>query len=379
MDRAASQCYSLGMRKFKVLTLIGTRPEIIKLALVIKKLDALPDVEHVLVHTGQNFAPNMKDVFFEELGLRAPDYYLDVKSDTLGGQIAKVIERSEEVLKKEQPDAFLVLGDTNSALSAIMAARLGIPILHMEAGNRAFDKRVPEEINRRMIDHISTWLFPYRNYPRENLIREGINPSKIFVTGDPYIEVLKHYEHKTQNTEVLGRMNLSAGGYFLATTHREENVENPMALKNIVEGLGMVAQQYNQPVIWSLHPRTIEKLRQMGITLPTGVTAMEAMGFFDFITLEKYAKCLISDSGTVPQEGTVFGVPTVVIRTAMERPEVLDCGAAVLSGTDSPEAILRSVNVMLNSDKNWESPYEHEGSVSDKMVKFILGYKQQLY
>lgn len=367
------------MKKFKVLTLIGTRPEIIKLALVIKKLDALPDVEHVLVHTGQNFAPNMKDVFFEELGLRAPDYYLDVKSDTLGGQIAKVIERSEEVLKKEQPDAFLVLGDTNSALSAIMAARLGIPILHMEAGNRAFDKRVPEEINRRTIDHISTWLFPYRNYPRENLIREGINPSKIFVTGDPYIEVLKHYEHKTQNTEVLSRMNLSAGEYFLATTHREENVENPVTLKNIVEGLGMVAQQYNQPVIWSLHPRTIEKLRQLGVTLPAGVTAMEAMGFFDFITLEKHTKCLISDSGTVPQEGAVFGVPTVVIRNSMERPEVLDCGAAILSGTDSPEAILRAVNAMLNTPTTWNSPYEQEGSPSDKMVKFILSYKRRLY
>ena len=171
-----------------------------------------------------------------------------------------------------------------------------------------------------MIDHISTWLFPYRNYPRENLIREGINPSKIFVTGDPYIEVLKHYEHKTQNTEVLSRMNLSAGEYFLATTHREENVENPTALKNIVEGLGMVAQQYNQSVIWSLHPRTIEKLRQLGVTLPAGVTAVEAMGFFDFITLEKHARCLISDSGTVPQEGAMFGVPTVIIRNSMERP-----------------------------------------------------------
>jgi len=202
------------MKKLKILTIIGTRPEIIKLCLVIKKLDALPDVQHILVHTGQNFAPNMKDVFFEELGLRQPDYYLDVKADTLGQQIANVLVRSEEVLKKEQPDVFLILGDTNSALSAIMAARLGIPILHMEAGNRAFDARVPEEQNRRMIDHISTWLFPYRNYPRENLLREGINPSKIFLTGDPYIEVLKQYAPQA-NTAVLGRLGLNDKEYFL--------------------------------------------------------------------------------------------------------------------------------------------------------------------
>ncbi|MBU1082977.1 UDP-N-acetylglucosamine 2-epimerase (non-hydrolyzing), partial [Patescibacteria group bacterium] len=295
------------MKKFKVLTVIGTRPEIIKLSLIIKKLDALPDVEHILVHTGQNYAPNMKDVFFEELGLRQPNYYLDVKSDTLGGQIAKIIERSEAILKKEQPDVFLVLGDTNSALSSIMAARLGIPILHMEAGNRAFDRRVPEEQNRRMIDHISTWLFPYRNYPRENLIREGINPSKIFITGDPYIEVLKQYA-PLANTDVLNRLGLEDKNYFLATTHREENVENLDILRNIAMGLSLVAEQYNQPVIWSLHPRTLEKIQDLGVTLPGNVKVMEAMGFLDFLTLEKHAKCLISDSGTVPQEGAVFGV-----------------------------------------------------------------------
>ena len=366
------------MKKFKILTLIGTRPEIIKLALVIKKLDALPEVEHILVHTGQNFAPNMKDVFFEELGLRQPNYYLDVKSDSLGGQIAKVIERSEEVLKKEMPDAFLVLGDTNSALSSIMAARLGIPILHMEAGNRAFDRRVPEEQNRRMIDHISTWLFPYRNYPRENLLREGINPSKIFITGDPYIEVLNYYA-PLANTDIVSRLGLTTGQYFLATTHREENVNNDPALKNIIDGLGQVAATYNQPVVWSLHPRTLTRLQQQGVTMPAGVRVMEAVGLMDFLTLEKNARCLISDSGTVPQEGAVFRVPSVVIRTGMERPEVLECGATILSGVESPDDILRAVNVMLNTPTTWDSPYEQEGSPSDKMVKFILGHKQQLY
>ncbi len=366
------------MKPLKIITFIGTRPEIIKLSLVIRKLDALPGIQHILVHTGQNFAPNMKDVFFEELGLRQPDYYLDVKADTLGKQIANVIEKSEEVLKKERPDVFLVLGDTNSALSSIMAARLGIPILHMEAGNRAFDPRVPEEQNRRMIDHISTWLFPYRNYPRENLIREGINPSKIFITGDPYIEVLKQYAPQA-NTAVLGRLGLNDKEYFLATTHREENVEDLGALRNIANGLALVAEKYQQPVIWSLHPRTLAKIQELGITLPDRVRVMEAMGFLDFLTLEKHAKCLISDSGTVPQEGAVLGVPSVVIRQAMERPEVLECGATILSGVDSPEAILKAVNVMLTVPTNWQSPYDNEGSPSDKMIKYILSYKQKLY
>lgn len=358
--------------------MIGTRPEIIKLCLVIKKLDALPDVEHILVHTGQNFAPNMKDVFFEELGLRQPDHYLDVKADTLGVQIANVITRSEEVFKKEKPDVFLVLGDTNSALSAIMAARLGIPILHMEAGNRAFDSRVPEEQNRRMIDHISTWLFPYRFHPRENLVREGINPSKIFVTGDPYIEVLNQYLPHA-NTNALEKLGITKGQYFLATTHREENVEDETALKNIASGLAMVAEEYNQPVIWSLHPRTLVKVQELGIKLPANVRIMEAMGFMDFLTLEKNARCLISDSGTVPQEGAVMKVPSVVIRQAMERPEVLECGATILSGTASAEDILKAVHVMLTVPVNWQSPYDNDGSPSDKMIKFILSYKQQLY
>ncbi len=361
------------------MTVVGTRPEVIKLSLIIKKLDALREVKHVLVHTGQHYAPNLKDVFFEELGLRQPDHCLEVKSDTLGGQIAKILERSEEVLRKEQPDALLILGDTNSALSAIMAVRLGIPTLHMEAGNRAFDRRVPEEINRRMIDHISTWNFPYRDYSRENLIREGINPSKIFVTGDPYIEVLKTYEDKADSRVALEYFGLRPKEYFLATTHREENVEDENALRNIIEGLILVAKEYNKKIAWSLHPRTLAKLGTLGVILPENIQVTEAIGFFDFIALEKHALCLISDSGTVPQEGAVLGVPTVVIRNSMERPEVLECGAAILSGTDSAETILRNVKVMLESPRTWESPYHHEGAVSDKMVKFILSHKQKLY
>ena len=366
------------MKPLKIITFIGTRPEIIKLCLVIKKLDALPDVEHVLVHTGQNFAPNMKDVFFEEMGLRQPDYYLDVKADTLAGQIANVLVRSEEVLKKEKPDLFLILGDTNSALSSIMAARLGIPILHMEAGNRSFDRRVPEEQNRRMIDHISTWLFPYRFYPRENLVREGINPSKIFVTGDPYIEVLNYFLPQA-NTNIVEKLGITKGEYFLATTHREENVENEQALKNIANGLALVAGEYNQPVIWSLHPRTLVKIKDFGIQLPENVRIMEAVGLMDFLTLEKNSRCLISDSGTVPQEGAVMRVPSVVIRQAMERPEVLECGATMLSGVESPEAILQAVHTMLTIPTNWQNPYDNEGSPSDRMVKFIMSYKQQVY
>ncbi|MEA1909453.1 MAG: UDP-N-acetylglucosamine 2-epimerase (non-hydrolyzing) [Patescibacteria group bacterium] len=366
------------MKPLKIVTFIGTRPEIIKLALVIKKLDALPNVDHILVHTGQNWAKNMKDVFFKDLGLREPDHYLGVAADTLGKQIANIIEKSEEILKQENPDLYLVLGDTNSALSSIVAARMGIPILHMEAGNRSFDRRVPEEQNRRMIDHISTWLFPYREAPRENLLNEGINPSKIFVTGDPYIEVLRAFAPKA-NTNILEKVGVQSKNYFLATTHREENVEDLTALQNIAQGLAKVAEKYRDPVIWSLHPRTLEKIKNLGIILPQSVRVMEAMGLMDFLTLEKNAKCLISDSGTVPQEGAVFKVPSVVIRKAMERPEVLEAGATLLTGVDSPDEILRAVDTMLAMPANWVDLYQDEGSPSDRMIKFIMGYKEKVY
>ena len=363
----------------KVITFLGTRPEIIKMSLVIQKLDAFEGIEHVLVHTGQNWDPKLKDIFFDELGVREPDYYLDVRADTIGKQIANIIERSEEVLIKEQPDVYLVLGDTNSALSAIVAARMGIPVLHMEAGNRSFDQRVPEELNRKMIDHISTWLFPYRSQPRENLLREGINPAKIFISGDPYIEVLKHHLDRISKNNVVSRLGLSSKEYFLATTHREENVDDPESLRNIVEGMILVADKYKKKVIWSLHPRTPKKLEALNIKLPSNIEIMEPLGFLDFVALEKDALCIISDSGTALQEGAVLGVPNVVIRKAIERPEVLEAGATIISGTDQPEDILRSVDAALQSSKEWISPYEQEGSVSDKMVNFIVSHKQKLY
>src|SRR4030042_2650818 len=290
----------------KVITFLGTRPEIIKMSLVIQKLDAFEGIQHVLVHTGQNWDPKLKDVFFEELGVRKPDYFLNVKADTIGKQIANIIERSEEVLIKEKPDVYLVLGDTNSALSAIVAARMGIPVLHMEAGNRSFDQRVPEELNRKMLDHISTWLFPYRSQPRENLLREGINPAKIFISGDPYIEVLKHNLKRIDKNNVVSRLKLRPREYFLATTHREENVDDPQSLRNITEGIVMVANKYKKKVIWSLHPRTPKKLAALNIKLPSSIETVEPFGFLDFVALEKDALCIISDSGTALQEGTIL-------------------------------------------------------------------------
>ncbi|KKQ41476.1 MAG: UDP-N-acetylglucosamine 2-epimerase [Microgenomates group bacterium GW2011_GWC1_37_8] len=363
----------------KVITFLGTRPEIIKMSLVIQKLDAFDGIDHILVHTGQNWDPKLKDVFFKELGVREPDYYLDVKADTLGKQIANIIERSEEVLIKERPDVYLVLGDTNSALSAIVAARMGIPVLHMEAGNRSFDSRVPEELNRKMIDHISTWLFPYRSQPRENLIREGINPAKIFISGDPYIEVLQHHMEKINQNDVVARLDLQPKEYFLATTHREENVDDPTSLRNIAEGMMQVANKYKKKIIWSLHPRTPKKLEALNIQLPANIEIVEPLGFLDFVALEKDAICIISDSGTALQEGTVLRVPSVVIREAIERPEVLEVGATVISGTRKSEDILRAVDAALQSTKKWLSPYDHEGSVSDKMVNFIVSHKQKVY
>lgn len=363
----------------KVITFLGTRPEIIKMSLVIQKLDAFPGIEHVLVHTGQNWDPKLKDIFFEELGVRDPDYYLDVKADTIGKQIANIIERSEEVLIKEKPDIYLVLGDTNSALSSIVAARMGIPILHMEAGNRSFDQRVPEELNRKMIDHISTWLFPYRSEARENLIREGINPAKIFISGDPYVEVLKHHLERIGKNDVVSRLGLSPKEYFIATTHREENVDDPKSLRNITEGMVLIANKYKKKIIWSLHPRTPKKLEALNIALPSNIEVMGPLGFLDFVALEKDSLCIISDSGTALQEGTILKVPNVVIRKSIERPEVLEVGATVISGTDSAEHILMGVDAALQGGTSWLSPYEEDGSVSDKMVNFIISYKQTLY
>jgi len=358
----------------KILTILGTRPEIIRLSLIIKKLDKL-GIKNTIIHTGQNYDSKLSDIFFKDLDLREPDYHLGIKENTVGAQIGKIIEKSEDVILKEKPGILLVLGDTNSALSAISAARHKIPIMHMEAGNRCFDWRVPEEKNRLIIDHISDWLLPYTERSKENLIREGISSEFIFVSGNPITEILEFYKDKIGKSDILNKLSLKKKDYFLVTAHREENVDDADTLDVIIQGLNLVAEKFNKDIVFSVHPRTKSKLSKTKITLSKKIKISEPFGFFDFVKLEKDALCVISDSGTVQEECSLLKTPTVTIRETTERPETVECGSNILSGTSNPKKILDSVIHMLDLSNDWISPYEKDTNVSDKIIKFILHQK----
>ncbi len=357
----------------KVLTLLGTRPEIIRLSRVIAKLDELCD--HVLVHTGQNYDFNLNDVFFQQLGVREADYYLGVKTASFGDQIGQILTRIEEILRDVQPDKFLVLGDTNSALGAIIAKRMGIPVYHMEAGNRCYDDRVPEEVNRRIIDHTSDILLPYTHRSKDNLVREGIERHRIYVTGNPIFEVLEHYKEGIDSSNILKDLELESGKYFLVTMHRAENVDEESRLVGLLEGLQAVGKAYQQPVIVSLHPRTRSKLERFNIDIDeTYVRMVDPMPFFEFVHLEKFARCVISDSGTVQEECAIFGVPNVTIRDVTERAETVEVGSNMLAG-GGKEDLLRAVKVVMTTSLDWDAPPEYlVDDVSRTVVKIVLGY-----
>jgi UDP-N-acetylglucosamine 2-epimerase (non-hydrolysing) len=356
----------------KVMTILGTRPEIIRLSRVIGKLDN--HCTHILVHTGQNFDKNLSDIFFKDLKLRKPDYFFRVKGETPGDQIAQILVKTEEILKKEQPDRLLLLGDTNSSLSAIIAKRMGIPVIHMEAGNRCYDDRVPEEVNRRIIDHCSDILLPYTERSRANLIREGIDGNRIFVTGNPILEVISHYQDNIRKSMILDKLGVSQGKYFLVTIHRAENVESEPRLRQLIAAIISLGKEYDIPVICSLHPHTRNRIRDFKIDVdPSLVRFHEPFGFFDFIRLEKDALCVLSDSGTVQEECCIFHVPNVTLRDVTERPETIECGSNVLSGADE-ETIMRCVRAVLVKDAEWEVPPEYlNESVSTTVQKIILG------
>ena len=356
----------------KVMTIMGTRPEIIRLSLIIKKLDVLCD--HVLVHTGQNYDVNLNDIFIEQLGVRQADYYMGARG-SFGEQIGKILVESERIMLAERPDRFLVLGDTNSSLAAIMAKRLGIPVYHMEAGNRCYDDRVPEEVNRRLIDHSSDILLPYTERSRANLLREGIPGKRIYVTGNPIKEVLDHYAQQIEASNALIDFGLEAGKYFLVTLHRAENVDVEERLNKFVEAFHKLYKQYNLPVICSLHPRTRNRLQKQPKVLDwEGVCSTEPLGLFDFVHLEKNALCVLTDSGTVQEECCIFKVPAVTIRDVTERPETLDVGSTMLSGAE-PESILRCVKTVLGQPRNWSPPPEYLlENVSSTVAKILLGY-----
>ncbi|ANS75576.1 UDP-N-acetyl glucosamine 2-epimerase [Paenibacillus yonginensis] len=362
----------------KIMTILGTRPEIIRLSLIIPLLDRFAD-RHILVHTGQNFTVSLSGVFFSELGLRAPDYVLQDRQASLGEQLAAMFAGMENILKQERPDKVLLLGDTNSALCAVLAERMGIPVIHMEAGNRCYDLDVPEEKNRKVIDAISSINMPYTQQSKQHLIREGVPGPRIVLTGNPIYEVMKHYEPQVDASDILDRLGLAPGQYFLVTTHRAENVDRPEHLLEIMKGLNAVAEEYGLPLICSLHPRTQSKMgADFSLTMHKLVQFHEPFGFFDFVKLERHAKCALTDSGTVQEECCIMHVPTVTLRKTTERPETVDCGSNIVSGLNA-QSIAKAVRIMTESDVNWEVPdgylTEH---VSQKVVKFLLGGKMHV-
>ncbi|GGD49927.1 non-hydrolyzing UDP-N-acetylglucosamine 2-epimerase [Paenibacillus nasutitermitis] len=364
----------------RVVTILGTRPEIIRLSLIIQKLDRWAE-EHVLVHTGQNFSPALSDVFFADLGLRQPDYRLGQSMQTLGRQLSAMFGRIEDILLQHQPDVVLLLGDTNSALCAILAERMGIPVVHMEAGNRCYDLTVPEEKNRRIIDAVSTINMPYTSYSKNNLLREGFPPERIVLTGNPIHEVITHYRPQIEASDVLTRMGLVTGGYMLATAHRAENVDSPQRLAGILDGLNRIARRFDKRLICSVHPRTRSRLEsgEARVQMDERVEFYEPFGFFDFVQLERQAACAITDSGTVQEECCLFRVPTVTIRQTTERPETVDCGSNVVCGLNA-KSIEEAVAVMTLLPPKWQCPegYLAEG-VSDIVVKFVLGGKWDVH
>jgi UDP-N-acetylglucosamine 2-epimerase (non-hydrolysing) len=356
----------------KIMTVLGTRPEIIRLSRIIPLLDRL--CKHSLVHTGQNYDPRLNEVFFDELGIRAPDYNLNCGSESPMEQIAEIFTAGQRILAKEKPDRILVLGDTNSALIAMVAKRMGIPVYHMEAGNRCYDDRVPEEVNRRVIDHCSDILLPYTERSRANLIKEGFPGHKIFVTGNPILEVLNHYSDQINNSKILGDLDVKAHQYFLVTIHRAENVDYPQRLAAFIEALHLVALEYEIPVICSLHPRTRSQLIKNRHSMEGhGIKVLEPLGLFDFVALEKMAFCVLSDSGTVQEECSIFRIPNITLREVTERPETMECGSSIIAGKE-PDSILDAVYTVINSGCNWIPPGNYlVPNVSSTIAKIILG------
>jgi UDP-N-acetylglucosamine 2-epimerase (non-hydrolysing) len=364
-----------GNKKMRVMTIVGTRPEIIRLSAVIKAFDKF--FEHILVHTNQNWDYNLNEIFFEELELRKPDYILNVVGKDLGETIGNIIAKSYELMKEVKPDALLILGDTNSALSAISAKRLKIPIFHMEAGNRCFDQNVPEEINRKIVDHISDINLPYTEHSRRYLLSEGFRKEHIFVTGSPMPEVLNYYREKIESSKVLEEFGLKRSEYILVSAHREENIDIEKNFLSLVDSLNKVAEEFKMPLIYSTHPRTWKKIEEKKIKFNPLIKNFRPFGFFEYNKLQQNAFCVLSDSGTLSEESSILNFPAVLIRTSTERPEVLDKGSIVIGGI-TPDEVISSIYLATESFKLQPSnirPMDYNDlNVSLKVVKIIQSY-----
>lgn len=359
----------------KVMTVVGTRPELIRLSRIIPCLDATFD--HVLVHTGQNYDFELNQIFFDELSIRPPDHYLDAAGGSAAETIAKVVERADRLFAEEEPEALLVLGDTNSGLSAIPAKRRHIPIFHMEAGNRCFDFRVPEEINRKIIDHISDINLTYTENARRNLLGEGFPSDQIFVTGSPLTEVLHHYRENIRNSLILERLNLQSGAFFVGSFHREENVDNPERLAQLINSVNTLVRDYDIQMVLSVHPRTRSRLQAMNLEIDERVMDLKPLGFFDYVRLQQESFCTLSDSGTITEESSILGFPAVTLRDTIERPEGMDAGVLVMAGVSADQVsdAVKMTRLQVTTGSIPQTPNDYRQlDVSWKIAKLIQSY-----
>lgn len=360
----------------KIMTIVGTRPEIIRLSRVIEKLDSCS--EHILVHTGQNYDYELNEIFFSDLGIRKPDIFLDAAGKNAATSIGQIIETSDKAMDKVNPDALLILGDTNSSLSAISAKRRKIPIFHMEAGNRCFDFRVPEEINRKIVDHISDMNLTYSSIARDYLLNEGLPADQIIKTGSPMKEVLDFYSDNIIASDILKKLKLKPSKYFLVSSHREENVDNPKNLKKIINILNTLIEKYDYPIIFSTHPRTQKKLNSLSLKLNEKINFLKPFGFFDYIKLQIDAKCVLSDSGTITEESSILNFPALNIREVHERPEGFEEASVIMTGLN-PDLVLQSLELINDQPRgkdrllNIVDDYR-PSNVSEKVVRIILSY-----
>ena len=363
------------MKKLKVMTVVGTRPEIIRLSAVINKLDKSEAIEHILVHTGQNYDYELNEVFFEDFKLKKPDYFLNSAVGTAIETIGNILINIEKVIDKEKPDAFLILGDTNSCLTAIAAKRRHIPIFHMEAGNRCFDQRVPEETNRKIVDHIADINLTYSDIAREYLLREGLLPDRVIKTGSPMYEVIKSKLDDINNSDVLNKLNLEKGKYFVVSAHREENINSEKNFMNLVESLNAIADKYNFPVIVSTHPRTRKMIEEKGVKFNTLVNLLKPLGFNDYVKLQIESKAVLSDSGTISEESSILKFRALNLREAHERPEAMEEASVMMVGLKK-ERILQGLEILETQEKDTlREVYDYSmPNVSDKVLRIILSY-----
>jgi UDP-N-acetyl-L-fucosamine synthase len=363
------------MKKIKVMTVVGTRPEIIRLSAVINKLDTSDAFVHILVHTGQNYDYELNEVFFKDFNIRKPNYFLDAAEGNPMVTIGNIIGKIDPILQKEQPDAFLVLGDTNSCLSAIAAKRRHIPIFHMEAGNRCFDQRVPEETNRKIVDHIADINLPYSDISRQYLIQEGFPSDRIIKTGSPILEVIKSKKDAIDKSDILKRLNLKENEYFVLSAHREENIDDDYNFKNLVESINAVADKYKLPIIFSTHPRTLNRIKTLNITFNKLVQIEKPLGYIDYIKLQMHAKAVLSDSGTISEETSILGLKALNIRYAHERPEAMEEAAVMMTGLEKEEILNGLMILEQQKDARFKIVNDYsKDNVSDKVIRIILSH-----